>query len=79
MTKRPCLQILSSETIECIVAEAYDLLDDPGVQVHSDRALRLLAEHGAEVDLRTQVARIPAGLAHRAVETAPPALDSLIR
>ena len=71
MTKRPCLQILSSETVERIVAEAYDLLSDPGVQVHSSRALHLLAEHGAEVDLRTQVARIPAGLAHRAVETAP--------
>jgi len=62
---------LSQETIERIVAEASDLLSDPGVRVHSDRALRLLAEHGAEVDMKAQVARIPAALARRAVETAP--------
>ncbi len=68
---RPCLQILSSETIERIVSEAYDLLSDPGVCVHSDRALHLLAEHGAEVDFEAQVARIPADLACQAVETAP--------
>jgi len=68
---RPHLQFLSLETIERVVAEAYDLLADPGVQVHSDRALHLLAEHGAEVDFEAQVARIPADLARRAVETAP--------
>ena len=44
---RPRIQFLSRETIERIVAEAYELLSDPGVRVHSDRALRLLAEHGA--------------------------------
>jgi trimethylamine--corrinoid protein Co-methyltransferase len=68
---RPHLQFLSRETIEHVVAEAYDLLSDPGVHMHSERALRLLAEHGAEVDLDAQVARIPADLARGAVETAP--------
>jgi trimethylamine--corrinoid protein Co-methyltransferase len=68
---RPHLQFLSRETIERVIGEAYDLLSDPGVRVHSERALRLLAEHGAEVDLNTQVARIPADLARSAVETAP--------
>ncbi|MEE8391217.1 MAG: trimethylamine methyltransferase family protein [Anaerolineae bacterium] len=68
---RPRIQFLSQETIERIVAEAYDLLSDPGVRVHSDRAMRLLAEHGAEVDFDAQVARIPADLARQAVETAP--------
>ncbi|MBE9507285.1 MAG: trimethylamine methyltransferase family protein, partial [Chloroflexi bacterium] len=71
MTMRPHLRFLSRETIERVVAEAYDLLSDPGVRVHSDRALRLLAEHGAEVDFGTRVADIPADLAHHAVETAP--------
>ena len=68
---RPRVQFLSQETIERIIAEAYDLLSDPGVRIHSTRALHLLAEHGAEVDFEAQVARIPAGLARRAVETAP--------
>jgi trimethylamine--corrinoid protein Co-methyltransferase len=68
---RPNLQFLSRETIERIVSEAYDLLGDPGVRVHSKRALHLLAEHGAVVDLEAQVARIPVDLARQAVETAP--------
>jgi trimethylamine--corrinoid protein Co-methyltransferase len=68
---RPHLRFLAHETIERIVGEAYELLSDPGVRVHSERALRLLAEHGAEVDLTAQVARIPADLARSAVETAP--------
>jgi trimethylamine--corrinoid protein Co-methyltransferase len=68
---RPRLQFLSRETIERIIAEAYDLLVDPGVRVHSKRALHLLAEHGAEVDFEARVARIPADLARSAVEAAP--------
>jgi len=68
---RPHLQFLSPETIGRILAEAYDLLSDPGVRVHSDRALRLLAEHGAEVDFEAREARFPAGLARQAVEMAP--------
>lgn len=68
---RPRIKFLSQETIERIVAEAYDLLSDPGVRVHSDRAMRLLAEHGAAVDFEAQVAQIPADLARQAVETAP--------
>jgi len=62
---------LPHNTIERIIAEAYELLSDPGVRVHSERALRLLAEQGAEVDFETRVARIPAEMARQAVETAP--------
>ncbi len=68
---RPKLEFLAQETIDRILSEAYDLLTDPGVRVHSERALRLLADHGADVDLEAQVAHIPATLAQRAVETAP--------
>jgi trimethylamine--corrinoid protein Co-methyltransferase len=71
VTMRPKLTFLSPDTIERAVAEAYDLLGDPGVRVHSERALRLLAEHGAAVDFEAQVVRIPADLARQAVETAP--------
>lgn len=71
MSIQPQIRFLSHETIEHVIAEAYDLLADPGVRVHSDRALRLLAGNGAQVDLKAQVAHIPADLARRAVETAP--------
>jgi trimethylamine--corrinoid protein Co-methyltransferase len=68
---RPRLQFLSRETIDRVLSEAYELLSDPGVEVHSERALALLADHGATIDTQTKVARIPADLARRAVETAP--------
>jgi trimethylamine--corrinoid protein Co-methyltransferase len=71
MMPKPKLELLDKETIERIVAEAYDLLSDPGVRIHSDEALRLLSEAGAEVNWDDRVARIPARIAEKAVETAP--------
>ncbi|MBN1955973.1 MAG: trimethylamine methyltransferase family protein [Anaerolineae bacterium] len=68
---RPTLQFLSQETVDRVIEEAIELLQDPGVQVHSQRALSLLGEHGAQIDRDARVARIPADLAHRAVESAP--------
>ena len=68
---RPHLQFLSRATIERVVDEAYDLLGDPGVRVHSERALRLLAGHGTEVDLPAKVAHIPGELARRTIASAP--------
>ncbi len=68
---RPKLEFLSPETVTRAIDEAYDLLRDPGVRVHYDPALRLLAEAGATVDLETRTARIPRALAERAVGTAP--------
>jgi trimethylamine--corrinoid protein Co-methyltransferase len=72
---RPDLTFLPLETIERVVTEAYDLLNDPGVRIHSNRALHLLAEHGAEVDFEAQVVCIPADLARKAVDTVPSSFD----
>jgi trimethylamine--corrinoid protein Co-methyltransferase len=68
---RPTLQSLSPETVGRVIEEAIELLQDPGVRVHSQRALGVLGDHGARVDLEAKVARIPAELVHRAVDTAP--------
>ncbi len=68
---RPKLNILSSELVEQIIAEAYELLMDPGVRVHNDEALQLLGDAGAPVDLQTKIARIPQQMAQNALETAP--------
>ena len=68
---RPKIEFLSPETVNRALDEAYDLLLDPGVQIHYDEALRLLADGGAEVDVNARVARIPRSLAEKAVETAP--------
>ncbi len=69
---RPKLNILSGELVNQILSEGLQLLMDPGMRVHNDEALRLLAEAGAQVDRETRVARIPEGIVRRALETAPP-------
>ncbi len=65
------LELLASDVIRRIVAEAHELLWDPGVRIHSHEALTLLADAGATVDFEAQVAHIPAEMAQKAVETAP--------
>jgi trimethylamine--corrinoid protein Co-methyltransferase len=68
---RPKLELLDKETIERILAEAHELLWDPGVRIHSDEALQLVADAGATVDFASRVAKIPAELVDEALETVP--------
>jgi len=68
---RPKLEFLAPETVERALDEAYELLWDPGVRVHYDEALELLAGAGATVDMESRVAKIPRALAEKALETAP--------
>ncbi|MDY7042202.1 MAG: trimethylamine methyltransferase family protein, partial [Chloroflexota bacterium] len=68
---RPKIELLEQATVERVIAEAYELLMDPGVRIHSDEALALLADAGARIDKDERVAHIPAEVARRAVETAP--------
>lgn len=68
---RPFLSFLSTDTVDRVIAEALDLLDDPGVRVHSQRALELLGDHGCRINREDQVARIPSDLVERCLESAP--------
>ncbi|MBM3143879.1 MAG: hypothetical protein FJ010_02695 [Chloroflexi bacterium] len=68
---RPKVNFLSDEQVTKIIEEGFQLLMDPGIQIHNQEALTLLAEAGAQVDFGTQVARIPEALARRALETRP--------
>jgi trimethylamine--corrinoid protein Co-methyltransferase len=68
---RPKLDFLAPETVQRALDEAYELLWEPGVRVHYDEALQLLAEAGATVDTESRVARIPRKIAERAVDSAP--------
>jgi trimethylamine--corrinoid protein Co-methyltransferase len=68
---RPQFKILSEELTQRIIAEGFELLMDPGVRVHNQEALQLLADAGAEVDFGSQIAYIPPRIVQRALETAP--------
>jgi len=69
---RPKLNILSDELVGQIIAEGFELLLDPGVRVHNEEALKLLADAGADVNRDTQIARIPESIVRQALETTPP-------
>jgi len=68
---RPIFKMLNDELVNQIIDEALGLLRDPGVRVHNDEALELLAAGGADVDRETQIARIPEDIVRRALETVP--------
>ena len=62
---RPKLQILDDHVVSKVIDEGFQLLLDPGVRVHNQDALGLLAEAGAEVDFDSQIARIPEWIARQ--------------
>ena len=68
---RPRLSMLGAADIEYIHGQTLRLLADVGVKPRAPRALALLRDAGAIVDDETGIARLPADLVERALETAP--------
>jgi len=68
---QPKLTLLTDDIIERILDEAYQLLLKPGIKVNNEEARDLLASAGAQIDLETNVVRIPEQIARKALETAP--------
>jgi len=72
---RPQFKILSDDLVQTILDEAHALLLDPGVRVHNQEALDLLAERGAQVDFESQIVSIPEEIVQEALASAPAAFD----
>lgn len=70
---RPRLELLDGTVVERIVAEAMDVLVDPGVRIDEPEAVALLAAGGA--DVADGVARIPERVVRAALATAPGSFD----
>ncbi len=68
---QPLLTFLTPPMVDQIIQEGLGLLQDPGIRVHNDEALRLLAEAGARVDFNSQVACIPEDIVRAALLSAP--------
>ncbi len=68
---QPKIELLTPELVERILDEAFQLLMNPGVKVQAPEAMELLAAAGAQIDREREVARIPAEVARRALETVP--------
>jgi trimethylamine--corrinoid protein Co-methyltransferase len=63
--------VLSADERERIHRDSIGILEETGVRVPSERALSLLAAHGADVNFDTKVARIPETLVTEALARAP--------
>ncbi len=61
------LGILSEREVERIHIASLDVLDQMGIKVFSERALKILADAGAEVDPKAKVAKIPSHLIEEAL------------
>lgn len=70
---QPRIELLEGEFIDRVLAEAFELLERPGVKVQAPAALDLLASFGVRVEAAPEggVAHIPEALARRALRTAP--------
>ena len=72
---RPTLRFLTDELAARIIDEARDLLCSEGMAIHNERALALLADHGAKVDHSEQRARFTSDIIDRALATAPASFE----
>jgi trimethylamine--corrinoid protein Co-methyltransferase len=68
---RPRLQFLTEELIQRIISEARDVLCTLGVEIHNDRAISLLNDHGARVDHGTKRVFFTPTLIDKILKTAP--------
>ncbi|HEX9014260.1 MAG TPA: trimethylamine methyltransferase family protein, partial [Anaerolineaceae bacterium] len=58
----PPLKILSDEQVEAVHRGSLQVLETTGVRFESEKALKLLADHGCRVDFSQHRVRFPAGL-----------------
>jgi len=68
---RPKLEVISRSDIESIQNSSFDLLQSHGVRVLEPVAVDIFEKHGASVDRKRQVVRIPEGLLRETVKKAP--------
>ena len=65
------IRILSEHDIEKVHEITLEMLKDPGVEVQSESALRLLEQGGASVDFKEMRARIPEELVRETIKNLP--------
>jgi len=65
------LEILDNDLVNQIISEGIALLENPGIRVHNQEALEILANAGAKVDFQARIACIPERITRQALKTAP--------
>jgi trimethylamine--corrinoid protein Co-methyltransferase len=65
------IDVLSPKEIGSLQKGTYQLLAEVGIYYPSEIALKIFAEHGANVDWETSIVRIPSDVVDKALATAP--------
>jgi trimethylamine--corrinoid protein Co-methyltransferase len=65
------IKFLSSEQLDTLQEATFEILEGTGVRFPSEKALKILAEHGAQVDRTSQVVKFPRDLVMKAMSTVP--------
>lgn len=63
--------LLSKKQIDCLKNSTKRLLEEIGIRFPSKNALEIFSDHGASVNMETQIVRIPADLVENAMAKAP--------
>jgi trimethylamine--corrinoid protein Co-methyltransferase len=64
-------ELLTKVELETLKGKTMTLLSEAGVHFPSTKALEIFADHGAQVDMETEIVRIPPDLVQKAMSTAP--------
>jgi len=70
-SNQPLLQLLSRDEIEVIHLASLKILEEVGVMIQSEEALKIVANAGADVDANRRIARIPQHLVKESLVKAP--------
>ena len=65
------LKYLGDEQLKQLQEATFEIMERTGVKFPSEKALKVLAEHGAQVDFTTQVVRFPRDVVIKAMSTVP--------
>ena len=65
------IQILSDEQLEQFKSATLEILEEVGIHCPSEKALAIYAEHGAQVDSKSKIVKLPADVVLSAMSHAP--------
>lgn len=65
------LNVLDDALVAQVISEGMALLENPGIRLHNDEALKIIAEAGAQVNFTDKVACIPEEIIQKALKSAP--------
>lgn len=71
---RPVFNLLKEKTIRAVIDEAVNILENVGVVIENEAAIKLLSDYGVKIDKSNSRAFIPCGIVERCLETAPRAV-----